>query len=78
MTSTFLKQKSKDFFQGKKAKVLVKQRNLGGDEILKDEIVEILGKSSECNISLNIQSSSGIVIYKVWCEQLELVKNDSN
>jgi hypothetical protein len=74
MTSTFLKTKSRAFFEGKKAKVLVKQRNIGGDEIEKGEVVEIISKSTECNISLNIKSSTGIEIYKVWCEQLELIK----
>ncbi|MFE3849112.1 hypothetical protein ACFX5D_14155 [Flavobacterium sp. LB3P45] len=74
MTSTFLKTKSKSFFEGKKAKVLVKQRNIGGDEIEKGEVVEIMCKSSDCNISLNIKSSNGVEINKVWCEQLELIK----
>lgn len=74
MTSTFFKKKSRSFFEGKKAKVLVKQRNLGGDEIQKDEEVEIICKNSECNISLDIKSSTGIVISRVWCEQLELIK----
>lgn len=73
MTSTFLKRKSRAFFQGKKAKVLVKQRNLGGEEIQQNEIVEIIGKTYVSDISLDIKSESGVVIHNVWCEQLELI-----
>jgi hypothetical protein len=72
MTSTFLKRKSADFFRGKRAKVITKQRNLGGDEIQKDEIVTIIGKSSKDKISLDIKSDSEVTIYGVWCEYLEL------
>ena len=78
MTATFLKQKSRAFFEGKKAKVLVKQRNIGGEEIAVDEEVEIIGRTRDCKISLDIKSKSGVVINRVWCEQLELLKNDSN
>ncbi|AOW09492.1 hypothetical protein [Flavobacterium gilvum] len=78
MTSTFLKNKGNSFFNGKKAKVLVKQRNLGGDEIQKNEEVEIICKNRDCNVSLDIKSSTGIIISRVWCEQLELIKDDSN
>lgn len=75
MTSTFLKNKAKDFFDGKKAKVLVLQRNIGGDEIAKDEIVTITGRSTRDKISLSVKSDSGVVINSVWCEQLELIKD---
>ena len=74
MTSTFLKGKSTSFFDGKKAKVLVKQRNIGGDEIQKGEEVEIISRTSTCNVSLDIKANDGTIIYRVWCEQLELVK----
>jgi hypothetical protein len=74
MTSTFLKGKARGFFDGKKAKVLVKQRNIGGDEIQKGEEIEIIGRTTSCNISLDIKSKTGTVIYRVWCEQLELIK----
>jgi HKD family nuclease len=73
MTSTFLKRKPRAFFQEKKARVLVKQRNIGGEEIQKDEIVTILRKSTSSEISLDIKSDSGVEIGNVWCEQLELV-----
>lgn len=78
MTSSFLKRKSRDFFRGKKAEVLVKQRNLGGDEINPGEIVTILQKTPGSDISLDIKSHRGITIYGVWCEQLELVKDAGN
>ena len=78
MTSTFLKNKGKAFFNGKKAKVLVKQRNIGGDEINQNEIVTILKKSRDSGIGLDIESDKGIIICGVWCEQLELIKDDSN
>lgn len=74
MTSTFLKNKSKDFFDGKKAKVLVLQRNIGGDEIAKDEIVIITGRSPRDKTSLSVKSDNGVIINSVWCEQLELIK----
>lgn len=74
MTSTFLKNKSKDFFDGKKAKVLVLQRNIGGDEIAKNEVVTITGRSSRDKTSLSVISDIGIIINSVWCEQLELIK----
>jgi hypothetical protein len=73
MTSTFLKNKAKDFFDGKRAKVITLQRNIGGDEIAKDEIVTITGRSSSDKISLSVESDSGVIINSVWCEQLELV-----
>ncbi|MGM8362104.1 hypothetical protein ACSV4D_09340 [Flavobacterium sp. ARAG 55.4] len=78
MTSTFLKNKGKDYFNGKKAKVLVKQRNIGGDEINQNEIVTILNKTRDSGIGLDIESDKGIIICGVWCEQLELIKDDSN
>ena len=74
MTSTFLKNKSKDFFDGKKAKVLVLQRNIGGDEIAKNEVVTITGRSSRDKTSLSVISDRGIIINSIWCEQLELIK----
>lgn len=75
MTSTFLKRKSREFFRGKKARLITKVRNLGGQEIEKDEIVTILRKSTNSDISLDIKSDSGIEIGNVWCEQLELLKD---
>lgn len=74
MTSTFLKNKSRDFFDDKRAKVLVLQRNIGGEEIAKDEIVTITGRSPRDKTSLSVKSDNGVVISSVWCEQLELVK----
>lgn len=74
MTSSFLKRKGKQFFQDKKAKVLVLQRNIAGEEIAADEEVTILGRTSGTDIGLNIKSESGIIINNVWCEQLELIK----
>ncbi|MEO7977746.1 hypothetical protein [Flavobacterium sp.] len=73
MTSTFLKNKAKDFFDGKKAKVLVLQRNIGGDEIAQGEIVTLTGRSPRDKTSLSIKSDTGIIINSVWCEQLELI-----
>ncbi len=75
MTSTFLKNKSAEFFRGKQAKVITKQRNIAGEEIHKDKIVTIICKSSRDKISLDIKSKSGIVIHGVWCEYLELQDN---
>lgn len=74
MTSTFLKNKGRNFFDGKRARLLVKQRNIGGDEIEKGDEIEITGRNSECKNSLNIRSNTGIEINRVWCEQLELIK----
>ncbi|WP_291122741.1 hypothetical protein [Flavobacterium sp. UBA6046] len=80
MTSTLLNKNPRAFFQGRKAKVIAKQRNIDGDEINKDEIVEIISRTRDSKISLDIKSTSGIIIYNVWCEQLELIpeENDKN
>jgi hypothetical protein len=77
MTATFLKNKRRDFFDNKKAKLITLQRNIAGEEIPKDEIVTITGRTNNSNISLNIKSDSGIEINNVWCEQLELVSDES-
>lgn len=80
MTSSQLNRKPRAFFNGRKAMVIAKQRNIGGEEINKDEIVTIIHRTRDSKISLDIKSSSGIVIYNVWCEQLELIpeENESN
>lgn len=80
MTSSQLNRKPRAFFEGWKAKVIAKQRNIGGEEIDKGEEVIIIHRTRDSKISLDIKSSSGIVIYNVWCEQLELIpeENDRN
>ena len=78
ITTSFAKSKSREWFDGKKAKLLVKYRNIGNEEIEKDTIVEILHREVG-KIQFNVRNpKTGVFIYKVWCEHLELLEDASN
>ncbi|GIZ09919.1 hypothetical protein [Flavobacterium sp. UMI-01] len=78
ITTSFATRKPLGFFTGKKAISIVKQSNIGGDEIEKGSIVIIIGQGRTKN-DLNIRDEkTGVEIYNVWCEQLELIKDDNN
>ena len=65
ITTSFAKSKSRDWFGGKKAKLL-------------DTIVEILHREVG-KIEFNVRNpKTGVFIYKVWCEHLELLEDASN
>lgn len=74
MKESFVRRQPRDFFNDKKAIVLVEQSNIGGETISKDDIVTITGKNTIYKTCLNIRSSSGVEIYRVSCEYLELIK----
>jgi len=78
ITTSFAKSKSREWFDGKKAKLLVKYNNIGKEEIEKDTTVEILHREvgkTEFNVS---NPKTGVFIYRVWCEHLELIEDASN
>jgi hypothetical protein len=74
MTTQFVKRNSREFFRGKKAIVLSEQKNIGGDTIEKNEVVTIMHKNQTIITNLDVKSDTGIIIYGVGCEDLELLK----
>lgn len=74
MTSQFVKRNSREFFRDKKAIVLSEQKNLGGETIAKDEVMTIMHKNQRTITELDVKSDTGVIIYGVGCEYLELVK----
>jgi hypothetical protein len=74
MTSQFVKRNSREFFRDKKAIVLSEQKNIGGEIIAKDEVVIIMHKNQRTITELDVKSDTGVIIYGVGCEDLELVK----
>lgn len=72
ITDSFAINKSKSFFNDKKAKPLAKLNNMNGDEIKAGSNVTILNRGNS-KISFDIkEDETGVTIRNVWCEQLEL------
>ncbi len=74
MTSQFVKRNSREFFRDKKAVVTSEQKNIGSEIIAKDEIVTIMHKNQRTITEFDVKSDTGVIIYGVGCEDLELVK----
>lgn len=78
ITTSFAKRKNLTWFNDKKALVLVKQRNLGGEEINEGTTIVIIGRG-RMKDDFNIRDEkSKIEIHNVWCEQLELLDDGNN
>ncbi|KGO88411.1 hypothetical protein Q765_00405 [Flavobacterium rivuli WB 3.3-2 = DSM 21788] len=74
MTTAFVQRNTRDFFNGKKAKLTVEYKNIGGEAVEAGTTVTIIGKHFTLKNHLNIKSDSGIQIYGIDPEHLELLK----
>lgn len=69
--------KPNSFFKGKKAKVIQEVRN-GLDEVIETGVeVTINKKSDGFKIFFDIVSDSGVYMYRVPYDALELIKNEN-
>lgn len=72
ITNGLAKRKNSSFFNHRIGRVIAKQRNIGNEEIQKDELIQILGRGRNKN-EFNVKSiSTDVHIHNVWCEQIEL------
>lgn len=75
MTENFVKRNTFGFFMNKKAKVLTEQSNIGGDVIPAGTEVTLIGKNQDIKTCIDIRDEvNNITIYRVSCENLELIK----
>lgn len=78
ITTSLAKRKASNYFNGMKAISIVKQSNIGGEEIEKGTTVKIIGMGITKGLFNIKDENTGIEIHNIWCEQLELLENDSN
>ncbi len=73
ITTSLSKRKASNYFNGMKAISIVKQSNIGGEEIEKGTTVTIIGRGRTKG-DFNIKDEkTGIKIHNVWCEELILI-----
>lgn len=72
ITTEICTTKGQKYFDGKKAIALVKLINIDQQIIEQGETVTIKRRSSNSKICLDIESTEGVVIRNVWCENLSM------
>lgn len=78
ITTSFAMRKPLNYFNGMNAISIVKQSNIGGEEIKKGSRVTIIGRG-RTKVDFNIKDeNSNVEIHNIWCEQLELLEDASN